>query len=197
MPIVICDGSGFDLTDEINKHQIQNIEVLFFNNDIEKTKTFGKGYGEGEIVNYALINSTYLSQAQDFIKITGKLWVENIHQCYRNYNGIASFYFYPLINPNSIDTRFYICNINFFKENLSNAHCYVRDYEGIYLEHVFFNCLSSKPRQTLLNTKTPLICGRSGSMGIAYSTTRLKAFTKSAALKLIYFLSFFNLTNIK
>ncbi|HGC5044181.1 TPA: hypothetical protein ACIYP2_005853, partial [Escherichia coli] len=83
--IVICDGSDYDLTKDIhNDKQILNkdsIEIIHFKNDTESVKSYGKGYGEGEIIEYALMNSRYLSNAESFAKITSKLYVDNYKQC--------------------------------------------------------------------------------------------------------------------
>ncbi len=38
-----------------------------------------KGYGEGEIISYALNNSKYLKNSESFYKLTGGLTVENIN----------------------------------------------------------------------------------------------------------------------
>ena len=67
--IVICDGSGFDFSDTVkNKFPLAKIECIFFDNDAEKIKIHGKGYGEGEIIRYALQHSHMLLKSDVFIK---------------------------------------------------------------------------------------------------------------------------------
>src|SRR5271169_740705 len=56
--LVICDGSNFDFSNIVReKFPAANIECLFFQNNQEMVRLHGKGYGEGEIVNYALLYS--------------------------------------------------------------------------------------------------------------------------------------------
>ena len=38
----------------------------------------GKGYGEGEIIEYALKNSAFLHSEREFIKLTGRITIENL-----------------------------------------------------------------------------------------------------------------------
>src|SRR5271169_3656162 len=53
--LVICDGSNFDFSRILQeKFPEANIECLFFENNKELVVLYGKGYGEGEIVEYAL-----------------------------------------------------------------------------------------------------------------------------------------------
>ena len=67
--LVICDGSNFDFSKIVlKKFPNANIECLFFQNNKELVGIHGKGYGEGEIVNYALENSSYLNESDFFAK---------------------------------------------------------------------------------------------------------------------------------
>lgn len=51
LPIVLCDGSNFDLRLALSdRFAGATIEYLRFENDQEMVRKFGRGYGEGEIV---------------------------------------------------------------------------------------------------------------------------------------------------
>ncbi len=64
---IICDGSGFDFSSMMQeKFPHLQIECLAFLNDAEVVKRRGKGFGEGEIIRYALEHSNYLRQSTWF-----------------------------------------------------------------------------------------------------------------------------------
>src|SRR5512137_146085 len=49
--VVICDGSGYDFTKDVAEWFPQaRIECISFKNNTELVLAYGKGYGEGEIV---------------------------------------------------------------------------------------------------------------------------------------------------
>lgn len=189
--VVVCDGSGFDLGPYIKNMDTEkigaNCEVVFFNNDVAKVRSKGKGYGEGEIVNYALEHSLILREAIVFAKCTGKLWVENFVDCLKRFNGLAAFDFHGKFTPNQIDTRFYIVNKEFFNLNLAVLHNHVDDSKGFYLEHAYRNGLKNTKLSSYVMTPTPKICGISGSMGTIYKYNKIKSFLRNARSEFIRF----------
>jgi hypothetical protein len=177
--VVVCDGSGFDLGPHINGRlstgTAVECEVLKFTNDLAGVKSKGKGYGEGQIVNYALEQSRLLSEAASFAKCTGKLWVENYSDCAQRYNGLAAFDYLGKFKVKAIDTRFYIVNRDFFRAHLATAHNDVNDAEGYYLEHAFTASLTQLKLSDYIMVPTPRIRGVAGSTGVTYGSDRLKA----------------------
>jgi len=177
--IVICDGSGFDFSEIVaKKFPEANIECLFFENNRELVALYGKGYGEGEIVKYALENSKYLKDAQFFAKCTAKLWVSNFFKCLKDAGGPFScncvFSNYKSVFKlkfEHIDTRFYITNKLFFLENFASAYLNVRDQEGHYLEHCFRDVVIEKKLNKIITPIFPIIEGVSGSSGVKYSNS--------------------------
>lgn len=186
--VVICDGSGFDFADyqdEINA-LFNEVEILSFLNSEKEVALKGKGFGEGEIVEYALKNSAILSGYQHFAKLTGKLWVENLMEIINSYNNFAAFL--PTLarydNPICIDTRFYITSKKFYFENLINVHNRVEDLNRIHLEDVFFSTFKNnnfKVDEIVMN-KYPEIFGCSGSTGKLYKPKRVELLKKSIKL---------------
>lgn len=188
--IVICDGSDYDLTKDIhNDKQIINkdsIEIIHFKNDTESVKSYGKGYGEGEIIEYALMNSRYLSNAESFAKITSKLYVDNYKQCIKAFNGKAFFIPVPFLNENMIDTRFYVVNKKIYWDFFANSYKSVRDLDGVYLEHIFFEQIKNNKLKGVIGTTIPKIRGVSGTFNIEYSTdSKVKTLIKELRLKYI------------
>lgn len=185
--LVICDGSNYDLSEHAAPfiHAFQNVEFLKFRNDVEKVKIYGKGYGEGEIVNYALEKSEILRDSKIFAKCTSKLWIENADACFRAFDGVAAFNIAPFFNPDKVDTRFYIVDKEFYRAQLSAAHLSVRDMDGYHLEHAFFDVISKNNYKALICSVAPLISGLSGSVGTNFKPDRLKGVAKNVRNNLI------------
>lgn len=186
--LVVCDGSGFDFSREVEhlaKGKNARIEFLCFDNGSEAVRDRGKGYGEGEIVGYALETSNLLSQAPAFAKCTGKLWVENFGACIAGFNGVVALDFNGWIKPRFVDTRFYIVSKAFYVEHLSGAHRTTDEDGGFYLEHAFLHAMHGTARSRYAMRPTPRIRGISGSMGSTYPARPFKEFfrdCRSAAL---------------
>lgn len=176
--IVICDGSGYDFTKGVaEKFPQAKIECISFKNDAESVSAFGKGYGEGEIINYALEHSEFLRRSDYFVKCTSKLWVKNFPAIFNRWNNIFQCQF-GLEKPKSIrnakphivDTRFYIIKKSYYIDLFSNAYKNVRDQEGYYLENCFRDeILNRRLRASdILFPIPPLIEGVAGTSGETY-----------------------------
>lgn len=176
--IVLCDGSGYDFTAVCaERFPGAAIECLSFRNDADAVSRFGKGYGEGEIVHYALQNSRVLGDAPSFAKCTSKWWVENFgvlakewvgpfqSSCrFKHKNSVRK------IRAAHIETLFYIADKSFYRDRLLGVHTRVRDHEGYYLEHSFKDALIASNADVLRYSfrTTPRILGVSGTSGLAH-----------------------------
>jgi hypothetical protein len=177
MQIVICDGSGIDFSDTVKINlPSANIECIFFNNDAEQIKIHGKGYGEGEIIRYAMENSRLLKKSEVFIKCTAKLWVENFNQCLLQWNEqfICNAYFanvfsYKKIALKFIDTRFYISRKDFYLNHFSSAHNQLGNADQS-IEDAFLEVISSKKIKHIFFRTPPVICGVGGGSGKYYKS---------------------------
>jgi hypothetical protein len=173
--IVVCDGSTTEIASVLSKaidlHSFScRIEILGFVNSIEKVKRLGKGYGEGEIVKYAISHSHILSESAYFVKCTGKLFVVNYWNVIKGFRGefgasSKGFAFLPQI----VDTRFYITSKEFFLRKMANSYLSVNDQSGIYLENVYFAVLYNSPDTHWYLATPPIYVGVSGSSGLANS----------------------------
>lgn len=171
--IVICDGSNYNFSAIANAVNRSNkkIECLHFHNDAQKVAQQGKGYGEGQIVEFALRNSELLNSSQTFAKCTGRLWVKNHALCLKLFKKPASFNLIGRRRVSFVDTRFYIADKKFYEEKLVKAHLKVDDDNGYYLEHSFADCLKGFNTRSLTFTCPPVIKGTSGSTGQVYNPT--------------------------
>lgn len=139
--IVFCDNSGYDfrkdelfsLADEYHK----KVEVLQFIGNQYKISSCGKGYGEGEIIKYALKNSCLLKQADYFIKVTGRLKIKNM-DAIKDKLDLNKLYFNMSINRQQwIDTVIYCIPKKIYYKWFLNAYKQVYDKHGNYIEQIF------------------------------------------------------------
>lgn len=171
--ITVCDGSGFDLTPHIQDAGVP-CTALAFKNEVEKVDLFGKGFGEGQIVKYALSKCPELAGSDVFVKCTGKLWVDNFAKILRRFNGSACFDYIGGLRPRRLDTRFYIVSRRFFERRLADAYLNVDDRGGKYLEDVYFDQFRDLRLIDYAMTPVPRVRGLSGSMGIEYGHSILR-----------------------
>lgn len=177
--IIICDNSNYVYSNEFvvlaqskNKH----LEILSFKGDHEKGLKYGKGFGEGELMKYVILNSSIIKNYTSFFKVTGKLFIEN-HFLINNIKHSDFVFSFPIllfISKKGIDlvnTTFYYARIESFKFHLLNAYLEVRDDEGIYLEHVYASYLKKlKNKKIIIKPMIPIpeVMGKSGSTGDFY-----------------------------
>lgn len=174
--LVICDGSNFDFSGIVReKFPEASIECIFFENNKELVGVYGKGYGEGEIVKYAIANSAYLKESEFFAKCTAKLWVDNFFECLKCWNGtfLCKGYFSDVFSFRKtrfsyIDTRFYLVNKSFYLDNLDSAYLNVDGKIGLSLEHCFRDVVLKKGYKQILFNVPPVICGVGGGSGKYY-----------------------------
>lgn len=176
--IVVCDGSNFDLTSVVSaRFPHAAIECICFENNQTLVKAYGKGYGEGEIIDFALKHSETLQSADAFIKCTSKLWVKNFPEMMRYWNGkflcdcdCFGFSEKNNIRIRTIDTRFYMVDRKFYKDHFSTAHLKTRDLTGHYLEHCFRDIVNTDGITHFMPPVIPEITGMAGSTATLYTT---------------------------
>lgn len=182
-PLVLCDGSGFDFHPVVaSLTGIGPVECLHFQNDVELIKQHGRGYGEGEIVRYAMGHSTLIRSAACFAKCTSKLWVQNFSACMQSWNGrlLMKGVFDHVFSPRKtttlayIDTRFYAMDVQTYQQHFLHAHEAIRAQEGYGLEESFRDIFLTKQLQDCLMNPPPVICGVGGGTGAYYKNTPLR-----------------------
>lgn len=176
-PIVFCDGSNYDLRPIVNKEFPKStIECLKFENDQQLVRLHGRGYGEGEIVRYALEHSQLIREADCFAKCTSKLWVKNFVECMHWWNGdllchgIFQSVFSPIqaTNFKHIDTRFYIVNKSFYRQFFLFAHHNINTSIGYGLEECFHKIFQTEGITRALFSVPPVIEGVGGGTASYY-----------------------------
>lgn len=173
-PIVFVDNSNMDKTPflEYESQYGSRLEILSF--DGNKVKTQGKGLGEMEIIEYALIHSKFnlLLDKHRIVKITGRLIVRNINSLLK----CDKWHLYPyksiVCHVNSdltfADSRIFI-SLGSFMNLLVKQKKYLNDTKGIYFEHLLCQQIKQQKTFTFFPFITePHFDGISGSTGIKY-----------------------------
>jgi hypothetical protein len=192
--IVLCDGSSFDFSRLIaEEFPNAQIECLNFENDQDLVKKYGRGYGEGEIVRYALNHSKSIMTSGCFVKCSSMLWVENFKKCAQYWNGrflckgvfINVFSIFKKTKLSYVDTRFYIVSNSFYRQHFENAHFQIDRALGHGLENCFHDIvLKDDIRRSLFNV-APIICGVGGGIGAYYKNSLKRRLKETLRLEIV------------
>ncbi len=172
--IVFCENTDyiFDYS-SLKEKALKNdkkLEVISFKGDYSSIQRLGKGYGEGEIIEYALKKSELIRQCDVFYKLTGRLVVKNMDKIVAATQSFNSFIYYPKsiykIPKDHIETYFYKVDKNLYVKYLIDAHRDIDETQFRYLEHLFYERLSKIDLQSF--KLVPLISGFSGTSGNSY-----------------------------
>lgn len=191
--IVFCDNSNYvcdkityleDLANENGKA----FEWLGFKGDDKKVVQYNnKGIGEDEIMDYVCSHSRLYAEADSFVKVTGRLTLNNINSLMNNaVHGTNYFYrdIYRGKSTKGIDTRFFIVTKTFYEENIRK--CYDRVSKKTCYEEAFFQLVGND--YSLLNAY-PHFIGQSSGNGRDYGKT------KSVYIQILDFLCRYDLFN--
>lgn len=198
--ITVCDSSNFDWSRFIESDKrYKNIEFLSFQGDRSKVETRGIGFGEGELISFALRMSKRLRSASRMSKVTSRLFVENYNQlrvqgsgdkliCNIGFGGIENFLAGEIMY---MDTRFFSVDISFYRRNFLDAYLSVNDSMGLPIESVFARQICS--RNLILDVDVfkdyPIIRGVSGSSAHVYNESSfeiLVARVRHAVKRLVF-----------
>lgn len=195
--LVFCDNSNDQLDNalfEIAKESNKNVELLCFQGNVEKVLDKGKGYGEGEILEYAFHHSELIKKSKYIIKITGRLIISNLDNIvrllYKDGNYINMF-----ISNNEkyfADTRFFIMKTTDYRNYFLKEYMNVDDRSGQILEI----CFARKIYQDKIQYRYFPVCinfkGISGSTGKVYNMPVRIRIVNSILLYLKYLTGFDN-----
>ena len=182
-PIVFAENSGTKLNylfrDSISSNRL---ECLSFNGNQSKER--GKGYGECEIIQYALSNSILINSNTNcyIIKITGRLIVKNINSIIRIHRillplgniicAINSDLSFP-------DSRIIMATKSFFQTFLKTKNI-VNDSKGYFFEHALLDTLKEEKGYKFSPFFIkPEIEGISGTTGEKYDDNTSRSFSFS------------------
>lgn len=152
--IIFVDNSGYDLTflKEKFKSYGDRVEFLSFQgNDYDRS--YGKGYGEMNIINYCLNNSEKIKNNTHLIKSTGRYFLSKIEEELSKIN-LNDYEFVGHMVDNVIHTFFFCFDINFYKRNFMEhymKHNHINDSLGIFFEYAMHGIYDKAKKSHILN----------------------------------------------
>lgn len=171
LPIVFVENSSTDISPLFQEHiQSGRLECFTFTgNQFNKEK--GKGYGEVEIMEYALLHSKLLGSSHYVVKITGRLIISNIHQLVNVNQRLSHPNIQTSLNSDYTfaDSRLFIASPYFITHHFFPRKEGINDSQGRYFEHIL--CESIKEQADFYCYSfllTPVFKGTSGSTGSVY-----------------------------
>jgi len=211
--IIVCDNSGYQYPTslyELAETHHKKLELLSFSGNQALVQEYGKGYGEGEIMEFVMTHSHLIGEVEGFWKVTGRLKVVNIGKLLRQSRAAVN-YFMPvsLLRPrflvpraarSCVEVRVYYVTKVFFREVLLDAYKEVRDDQTFFLEHAYYQAITqSITTATALNKGTgsryhircfstaPEITGQSGSNGWVFKE---RSWPKKLLIRLVSYLGY-------
>lgn len=173
--IVVCENSNtvFDFSRVTQYLRAAGKEVEMHVLDGNKDVTrFGKGYGEGEILEHVYRHSRLLHASPAFYKITGRLFVSNFDAVSAATPSLDAFQRKVKqpkdgpARPRKVVTTFFKCSRALFESRLVRAYTQVDDSQGVYIEHVYYNQLQDLDLPDF--DIKPVLVGQQASTGRIY-----------------------------
>jgi hypothetical protein len=184
--IVVADATGKtplngEELEMLEKMDVQVEQLAYFQNDA-LIKSKGKGYGEGELIKFALANSNFLQGAEGFFKCTGKVYCRNFKAIFQLIEGNhIQHMFWRWLEPGDFlrtwaDVRFFYSTKEFCEKHLIPAYLSSDDNAEATEFSVFSMLQQVLPAATALRPLLSGFCGGSGeqyfdaSLGILDTT---------------------------
>ena len=173
--IVFCDNSNAEVDKDIlslAKRYHKQMEWISFYGNEEKVKKQGKGYGEGEILEYAIKHSKLVISSDYIIKITGRLIIKNIDDLVRRINADYCYFDHICLEGKTpfVSTKLFMIPKVMFEKYFINKYTEVNDGSHQFIEHVYAKILIENRDKILRKcfSKFPNMQGVSGSSGEVY-----------------------------
>ena len=179
--ILFVENSSCDFSNEfstyINDGRLEYITFTGNNYNL----SLGKGYGEAQILLYAIENSSLLKNASTIIKITGRIIVENTMQLssITNISSKENVAIACNIRPSKKlgTSTFFICKKKFLIKYFLPYICEINDANRIWFEHVLYEaiikCKKEKEGRSMIFSKPLKIKGIEGTTAAPYPKTNL------------------------
>lgn len=178
--IIFCDNSGYAMEqlsflEETALTNGTELELLSYQGNTQKCIQHGKGYGEGESLEYVFSHSELLQGEDFFVKLTGRLQVVNIRDICRRLRTDRIYFNVPKSSIREYyDTRIYAMPVETFRCHFLSVYPQVWDDKEIYLEKVYTRVLQENDLKVHNFPKFPRIIGIGGSTGQTYDYSEWK-----------------------
>ena len=165
--VVFAENSGTDISilfqDFIDSGRF---ECLSYMGNQNKEK--GKGYGEAEIIEFAINNSRLIDEKSIIAKITGRLIINNINRIIKplkkNTDFVSCQFHYDL---KFADSRLVCATTAFYFHFLKHKE-QINDSIGVYFEHILSLSVLNSNLRYIPFSEEPLFIGKSGTTGTTY-----------------------------
>jgi len=176
IPILVVENTGHDFSDKLPSDIADSDRMEFISysgNDFPREK--GKGYGELELMNYAMQHSKLIREDTLIIKVTGRYRVLNIKDFVNsardlNYQTCQASYFK---GQRKAFSGIFTVTRPFIRDYFMKNHDQINDTKGVYFEHVladtFLDYLADGFDYSLLPSY-PRIAGISGTDNLPHKT---------------------------
>lgn len=194
--IILVENSNFDFKTILDyAHWRNRLEILFFyGNDYELER--GKGFGEMNIIEFALNNSQIIQDIDNcfIFKITGRLILTNVGDFFKQADSLTYPNDYIISdlrqNLSFADSRLFGATINFFKNYLLKYKIVINDSEGIYFEHALAKSILKAISENYIYEPMynyPNFIGLSATNGLNYRKKILMRFLKNKMRNFKYY----------
>lgn len=172
LPIVFCENSGYNLAaiQKLSQEYPGRIEILQFTL-IDYVESFDYGYGEYRILEYAMIHSEFLKNSENIVKVTGRVFIENITEILATVNNESSVVYTKHIRQDTsqkIHTLIFIFKKDFFSYLKKNAYLLQNMNFEDFFENALWEACKSNCKIQKLNIM-PRYIGYSWYKNIPYS----------------------------
>lgn len=167
-PIVFVENTNYCINQLFERYINEGrLECLTFEGN-GYDKSLGKGFGEGVIIKYALVNSKLMKNKYRCVKITGRLIITNINELIKKSTDLDTIYSYKLKYDDhrySLNSQFVIAPIIFWRDYFCPSINMINDSRHFWFEHLLYD--RAMVYRKFKEFKMPLlISGVLGSTGI-------------------------------
>lgn len=155
-PVLMVENSGAEASaiQSMAAKDPERVEFLQFEGN-RYPRHLGKGYGEMEILRYALEHSRLLKEHSVMAKVTGRLFIANYELLQEG----------DWLCERGHSSKVFVCETSFIPELLKTQEG-LDDSQGVYFEHAYASARRGFPFVRF--SKQPIFCGHSGTSGRAY-----------------------------
>lgn len=170
-PIVVCENSGTGFGDTFAKEEASGrLEILCFEGN-NYDRSFGKGYGEAEILKYIFANSKLVKSCRCTIKITGRVKITNIYNVLDQMYKIKNKDFVICdanLRLSAAPSRLIVASRDFYPRFFFPYTEEINDSQGVSFEKVLAKSIREAKRHRVVHSLFkcyPFYDGVSGTFG--------------------------------